>query len=433
MNPLRILIAIALLLIPALSAEAAEAADPTRINPPVIPDRAFDITTFGAVADGKTDNTAAITAAISACTQAGGGRVVVPAGMFLTGHVELASGLDLHLDSGATLLLSDNDSTYRNAKGINRNCIEANGCHDLAISGEGMIDGQGRRWWDAFRKIKGTDAASLPRNHRPYLVALANCTRVLVKGVTLANSPSFHLVPHGCTDVTIDGVHFKAPADAPNTDGLDPSGWHYLITHCTFDVGDDCIAIKPGGKPNGTTLSCEDFLITDCTFKHGHGLSVGGQTPGGLRHLVVRHCTFDDTDAGIRLKAGRGSGGLVEDLSYDDITMKNVKVPIFITSYYPKSPADPATDPTQPITATTPIWRNIRISNLKSTGSPEAGRMIGLAEMPVEDVVFTNVSLSAKTGLKVIHAKGVRFENSKVEASSGPAVMSESAEVTGIK
>jgi polygalacturonase len=414
------------------SATAASSPIP-EVEQPAIPAHNFSITQFGAVGDGKTLSTSAIAAAISACTKAGGGEITVPSGTFLTGHIVLASNMNLHLDSGATLLLSDDDNAYRNARGINGNCITAVDCHDLAITGEGSIDGNGVRWWTKARKIKGTSEATAAESHRPYLVELTGCTRLLVEGVTFTNSPSFHLVAKSCTNVTIDNVHFKAPSDAPNTDGLDASGWHFRISRCVFDVGDDCIAIKASGKPDGKILSCEDFMIADCTFKHGHGLSIGGQTPGGLRHLVVQHCTFDGTDAGIRMKASRGSGGLVEDLSYDDLVMKNVKVPIYITSYYSKAPPDPATDPAQPVTETTPIWRNIRISNLTSTESPEAGRILGLEEMPVQDILFQNVHISAKTGMKVIHAKGIRFEKSSIDAADGPAVISASAEITGLE
>jgi hypothetical protein len=133
------------------------------------------------------------------------------------------------------------------------------------------------------------------------------------------------------------------------------------------------------------------------------------------------------------MKASRGSGGLVEDLSYHDLVMKNVKIPIYITSYYPKTPDDVANDPAQAITNTTPIWRNIRISNLTSTDSPEAGRILGLAEMPVQDITFANVHLSATTGLKIIHAKGIRFEQSSIDVSTGPALVTLSADVAGLK
>ena len=407
----------------ALAAAGHAAAAAPVIPLPRVPARTFDVTHYGAVADGRTLNTAAIQAAIAAGAAAGGGTVNVPAGTFLTGPLTLASNLDLHLAAGAVLKLSDDPAAFPRGDRGYANGITADGCHDLSITGDGTLDGNGRRWWDAFGNVKGTPAADDPATHRPYMVVLNQCTRVRVRGVTLTNSPSFHLVPRACTDVTIDHVAFRAPADAPNTDGLDPSGWHYLITGCTFDVGDDCIAIKPAGKPVDGRPSCDDITIADCAFAHGHGLSVGGQTPGGLRHLVVRHCTFDGTDAGIRLKAGRGSGGLVEDLSYDDLTMRNVKVPIYITSYYPKPPADPAADPAQPVTVKTPVWRNIRISHLTSTGSPEAGRIIGLPEMPVTDLTLTDVHLSAKKGLTIIAATGVRLVGSSITVTAGPPLL----------
>src|SRR5439155_14560799 len=178
-------------------------------------------------------------------------------------------------------------------------------------------------------------------------------------------------------DVVIDSVKFNAPEKAPNTDGLDPSGWNYLITRCTFDVGDDNIAVKPSGKGSGSQLSCEDITITDCTFLHGHGLSIGGQTPGGLRNMTVRNCTFDGTQAGIRMKAARGSGGLVENVTYENLTMKNVKVAILITSFYPKIPTDVDRDAAQDVKATAPIWKNIRITNVTAEGGAIAGRIIG--------------------------------------------------------
>ena len=182
------------------------------------------------------------------------------------------------------------------------------------------------------------------------MIRLRDCTRVLVEGVTLTNSPNVHLITDDCEDVTIEGVTIKSPADSPNTDGLNPSGWNYHIARCTIDTGDDNIAIKAHPSRRPDRPSCENMLIEHCTFLHGHGMSVGGQTPGGLRGLVVRDCSFDGTEAGIRLKAPRGDGGLVEDCAYEKLTMKHVKVPIYITSYYPSVPKDVEDDPAQPVT-----------------------------------------------------------------------------------
>src|SRR5439155_23035349 len=145
----------------------------------------------------------------------------------------------------------------------------------------------------------------------------------------------------------------------------------------------------------------------------------GGQTPGGLRRMTVRNCTFEGTDAGIRMKAPRGQGGLVEDLTYENLTMKNVKVPILITSYYPKIPADAQDDAAQVVAATTPIWRNIRISRLRSEGSPVAGQIIGLPEMPVENIELTDVKISAQKGMQIVNAKKIQFNDSRNDVAEG--------------
>jgi polygalacturonase len=332
--------------------------------------------------------------------------------------------------------MSNNIADFPKDKKGYQNEITASDCHDLSITGEGTIDGQGEPWWKEFLKTKGAaDAGQLA--HRPFMVVLHGCTRVLVQGVTLTNSPMFHLVPQACHDVTIDHVQFKAPADAPNTDALDPSGWNFLITRCTFDVGDDCIAIKASGKAPAGHVSCEDFFITDCDFRFGHGMSIGGQTPGGLRHLIVQNSTFENTDAGIRMKASRGAGGLVEDCVYENLTMKNVKTPIYITSYYPEkgTPKSAAADPAQSVGATTPIWRNIHISNVRATGAKVAGKIIGLAEMPVSDIELNNVNIAAEKPMVIWNAKDIHFVNSKLTViEKGPvSEMEQSTGVTGLE
>jgi polygalacturonase len=406
----------------------AAAADPAS---PQIPDHRFNITDFGAVPDGKTLNTDAIAKAIKACTADGGGSVIVPAGTFLTGPFSLASVLDFHLEKGALLRFTDDEKAFPLHKQRYQDCIVAENCHDLAITGEGTIDGQGQKWWAAFLKVKNTPEMKNAK-HRPDLITLAHCSTVRVQGITLSNSPMFHLVPKECRDVTIDGVHFSAPANSPNTDALDPSGWNYLITNCVFDTGDDCIAVKATGLAEPGHVSCEDFNINHCTFLRGHGMSIGGQTEGGLRHLKVSDCTFDGTEAGIRMKAGRGYGGVVEDVEYDNLKMNNVKAAIVITSFYPEKIKDPANDPPQELNETTPIWRHIRINNVTATNCASAGMILGLAEAPVEDVVLTNVHITADAGLQIVHAQGIRFVDSSITTQRPPAISGSDSEISGI-
>ena len=417
---------------PLQGALADLAADLPVIPAPVIPTAVFRVTDFGAVGDGKTMNTRALQHAIDACSKAGGGTVDVPAGRFLTGPLTLASSLNLHLEKDSTLLLSSDVADYPVEKDQYRNCIVAENCQDLAITGPGTIDGQGAPWWSRFAKARALPPGTPAPPHRPFMVVLRECTRVVVQDVSLANSPMFHLVTSECRDVLIERVHIRAPEKAPNTDGIDPSGWNFLIKDCTFDVGDDCIALKPGQVEKDGQPSCENFTITHCTFRHGHGMSIGGQTRGGLRHMTVRDSTFDSTQAGIRLKAPRGAGGLVDDVTYENLVMKNVKVAILITSYYPTIPKKPGQDPAQPVDHLTPIWRNIRINNVTAAGGEIAGEIIGLPEMPVSDVVLANVKLSARKGMEIANARGIRFVQSSVTADSGAPLSVENAEVIGL-
>jgi len=397
---------------------------------PRIPERTFVITDFGAVADGKTLATEAFRKALAACDRAGGGAVVVPAGEFLTGPISLVSDSELRIAKGATLRFSNDRGDFPSHDRRFADCISADDCHDIAITGAGTIDGQGATWWEEFGKAKAAgNEAALP--HRPHLIVFSRCTRVLVRDVQLANSPMFHLVPHGCRDVVIDGVHITAPEHAPNTDGIDPSGTNLQITRCTIDVGDDCIAVKGTGITEPGHPACEDLLISDCTFLHGHGMSIGGQTNDGVRHMAVRDCTFRGTQTGIRMKAARGAGGVVEDVTYTRLSMTDVATPILITSYYPKIPKDAAADPAEPVGKGTPIWRGIRISEVTAVGATTAGRMIGLPEMPISDVVLADVKITAERGMEIIHARGIRFERCAIDVKDPPAVVSRDAEVQG--
>jgi polygalacturonase len=293
---------------------------------------------------------------------------------------------------------------------------------DVAITGQGTIDGAGQVWWgpaeEARRKTSGF---TLPR---PRLIVLTGCRNVRITGVTLSNSPSFHLVPTECEDVVIEGITIRAPDSSPNTDGIDPSvSRRVRITRCTLDVGDDNIAIKSGRKIEGREFACEDITVTECTFLHGHGLSIGSETVGGVRGLTVARCTFEGTESGIRIKSDRARGGRVQDLSYSDITMKDVKAPLNITAYYPKIPKD---DTAQPVTARTPRYQNIRISNLTATSPQSAGWIVGLPESPVSKVTLENVRLSAPVGLTIRNAQAVQAKITTVDVRKGPPFILES-------
>jgi len=403
------------------------------VVPPNISQRTFKLTDFGAVGDGKTLNTTAITQAISTCNKAGGGVLDVPPGTYLTGPFELCSSLDLHLEAGATILLTGSPKDFDLEGGSFQNCISLKDGHDIAITGAGTIDGQGAYFWHHYVAPKDVDPkkyAWMPR--RPKLILLTRCVRVLVRDVTLQNSPMFHLVPSMCREVLIENIHIHSPVPSPNTDGIDPSGFDYLIRGCTIDTGDDCIAVKGGERYDPARPSCENILVTNCAFLHGHGMSIGSETYGGVRNMLVRDCSFDGTEAGIRLKSPRGKGGVTEYLTYENLTMKNVLNSILITSYYPKIPKDFTADLATDEQNRTPVWRHIRINDVVSTGGFITGQIVGLPEMPIEDVVLTNVSVSAAQPIQIAHARGIRFVKCDVSAASGNPVIVDAA-VDGLK
>ena len=388
-------------------------------------------------------NTDAITKAIAACSAAGGGTVLVPAGNFLTGPFSLVSSMDLKIDQGATLIFSNDptiypvseDSSHESSEGNGKryqNFIEGDNLHDIAITGAGTIDGQGVKWWLAFLpfKKKMHDPAAPP--HRPLLISLKNCQRVDVEGVTLHNSPMFHLVPQACQDVLISGLTITASPTSPNTDGIDPSGSNYLIKDCTIDTGDDNIALKPVHGAIEGHPACENFYITDIHCKSGHGISIGGQTNGSLKGLIVRNCTFEGTDNGIRMKAPRGQGGTVEDVTYDNITMEDVKHAISISSFYPLPKSDDVFDEIKPIDAKTPIWKDITINNVTATDCGAAGEIFGTGESHITNLTLNNVKIAARSALRIANADGVKFVNCEIDVAQGPAVVLTNATIVGL-
>ncbi len=391
---------------------------------PVIPGAAFKITNFGAVGDSKTLDTSAIQKTIDAASRAGGGTVLVPAGKFLTGPFTLASGINLELAKDAVILISDDRMAYPVSQSRYVDAITARDAHDIKISGAGTIDGQGQSWWAAFRSDPGM-------THRPYLIRFSRCQRVEIADVTLRNSPMFHLVPQNCTDVTIRGITILSPTNAPNTDGIDPSGWNFLIADCTIDTGDDNIAIKPTGERQPGN---DNFLITGCRFLHGHGMSVGSGTAGGLDQLTVSNCAFVGTDSGIRIKTLRGNGGLLQNAICENLTMDAVKNPIYIIDWYPErnAPTNPATEKAEPVGPTTPFNKSIVIRNVTATNCLTAGVIRGLPEAPIADVLLTNVTISAETGMTIYHAKGIKFVASKINAHRGGNITAFDARIEGL-
>jgi polygalacturonase len=387
---------------------------------PAIPDKIFNVTNYGAIGDGRATNTAAIQAAIRTAADAGGGTVVFPAGVFLSGPIRMADRLRLRLEPGAVLRMLPLDQ-YPGGTVDPESFISGGGLQDVAIGGAGTIDGQGAPWWP-FARVKGAK--------RPRLIALAGCDRVLIEKVTLINSPMFHIAIGGkSSNVTVRGVTIRAPASTDpvqpshNTDACDVSAKNVLIQDCDVSVGDDNFTC--GG---GTS----DVLITNCTYGSGHGVSIGSPTRGGVSNLTVVNCTFNGTDCGIRIKSDRDRGGCLQHLSYLNLRMTNVGFPILVYAAYAATnreyralhkltPEIAATYPAAPVTDRTPIYRDIIFSNITATAQAgrRAGLIWGLPELAVTNVLLQDVTITADQPFGIYQAQGVRLVNSKIITPPG--------------
>jgi polygalacturonase len=390
-------------------------------QPPAIPDRQFVLTDYGGVGDGKTLNTAAFRKAIEAATWAGGGTVLIPAGGFVSGPIELESNLNLHLAKNAVLLMSATFDDFPVENDRHHDFITAKNAHDLEISGEGTIDGQGSAWWMAFRSKE-------LKTRRPQMIRLTDCARVEFNGFSTLNPPNTHCSLVNCSEVTFRGLTMTAPGDSPNTDAINVSGRNYLITECNISTGDDNIVLVGHGAGDPT----ENFVIERCSLGLGHGLSIGSHAAGGVRNVRVEYVNFNGTTSGIRMKAARDRGGLVENLSYKNVTMNGVKYPVFISSYYPHEPKRPEDDAPQTVGPRTPVWRNIAIENVTITNAKNSISIWGVPEVPISDVTLRNVTNSAETGMTVFNAQHIRFADCQIKIAKGPKLTTYQAQVEGL-
>lgn len=415
------------------------------VNPIVQGAEVFNVRTLGAKGDGTTFDTATIQKALDACANSGG-TVEFPAGTYLSKPLTVHSRTTVKLDAGATLQASTNQVDFMKIPG---DWLKVRGgsdfipfiggerLTDVTFTGSGTIDGGGSVWWGEAEKARQIKSGyTLPR---PNLIVIEQSKNLRFENITLQNSPKFHLVPSDCEDVIISNVTILAPERAANTDAIDPSGRRMLITKCRIDVGDDNVAIKAGRKIPGQEFQSEDITVTDCTFLHGHGMSIGSETSGGVRNITVKNCTFENTENGLRIKSDARRGGLVENISYSDITMSNVVPAITFTCFYQNNSSGdakrgtaPAADAPPATGDKLPVYRNIRVSNLKATSLKSAGMIMGMPDNCISNVVFDNVQIFAPKGLTIRNAKGIQFTNSKISAVAGAPVILENAEVNGL-
>jgi polygalacturonase len=405
----------------------------------------FNVRDFGATGDGKTFDTASIQKTLDACGAAGGGTVKFPPGIYLSTPLTIRTKTIFQLEAGATLLASTNQSDFMKVPGdwlqakSGGDFIPFIGGKDLAdvtFTGGGVIDGNGAVWWGEAEKARQIKSGYTLR--RPNLIVIERCKNLRMENITLQNSPKFHVVPTECDGVVISNLTVLAPERAANTDAIDPSGCkNVLITKCKIDVGDDNVAIKAGKKVAGREFACEDITVTDCTFLHGHGMSIGSETAGGVRNVTVKNCTFANTENGIRIKSQRGKGGIVENIFCDGITMSNVNPAITLTCYYANNSAGDTASPAAVDDATKvsdkiPTYRQIRIRNLTATCPQAAGTIVGLPESCITDVVLENVKITAAKSFEIRNAKGIELKNVVVTVPKGEPFKLDNAEVSGL-
>ncbi len=430
------------------------------------PAAAVNIAQFGAVPDGKTLCTDAFKAAIKELSEKGGGHVIVPKGVWKTGPIELKSNIDLHLKKGATILFSENKELYVQKNDTLRDgskkcyaLIRANKCENIGITGQGVIDGQGFIWrpikekklkkggagefWDEALALGGTTVpddktyslwypfnlkpelgipniaatAEIQEKMRPHLVNITDSWNVVIEGVTLRNSPKFHLVPTRIKNLIIENVTIDCPWWAQNGDAMDPGNVQVaLIAGCHVNCGDDGICMKGGVGDKGVAAGPQrDFLICNDTVYRAHGgFVIGSEFCGGMQRIVVKDCMFDGTDIGCRFKSAPGRGGWCEDIYCMNIAMKNIReAAIFFQSGYADRSAGGrgATD-TDDKSKFYPDWGNVIFRNIICATAQKPVDITGMKGLPVHDLLFDNVSFyGMREGMSIEYAERLTFKN----------------------
>ena len=438
---------------------------------PSIPANSVSLADFGGVGDGVTLNTEAFAEAMQALVRKGGGRLVVPAGIWFTGPIGIQSNCELHLESNAIIVFSTDQDLYpvidTNFEGLDvRRClspIHAEGAHDIAITGKGIIDGNGAAWREVKKRKVGSDDwkaitrrggvladdgsvwfpdegykkarltagslnypdPSLDENEiktflRPVLVSLRECRNILLEGVTFQNSPAWNLHPLWCEDIIIRDITVRNPHYSANGDGIDIDACeNVILTGSSFDVGDDAICIKSGKDADGRrhARKCRNLVISDCTVYHGHGgFVIGSEMSGGVENILVTGCRFLGTDVGLRFKSTRGRGGLVKDIWCDHIYMKDIVAEAVTFNLYYAGVAstdrsDAKEEDMRPVDETTPEFRDIHFADITCAGARQAVFINGLPELPLKGVTFSNCSFRADKGVEMHYNEPVLFDN----------------------
>jgi polygalacturonase len=416
-----------------------------RIHPPVFPARDFDISAFGAVGDGKTDCTDAFRRTIAACHAAGGGRVIVPRGRWLSGPIHLRSRVNLHVLRDSTIAFQQDPSHYLPAVFTRWEGVELMGYSplvyaldqtDVAVTGEGTLDGQAdnAHWWSwkgnpAFGWVEGAPQQKPARDRlfqmaergvpvaervfgdgdylRPQFIQPYRCRNVLIEGITIRNSPMWEIHPVLCQNVTVRRVTIVT--HGPNNDGCDPESCRdVLIERCHFDTGDDCIAIKSGRNADGRRLATasENIIVRNCRMKDGHGgVTIGSEISGGARNTFTEQCQMDspNLERALRFKNNAARGGVIEHVYMRDVTVGEVSRAVLAIDFHYEEGRNGAY---------TPVTRNVEMRNVTSRKSEYGLYLRGFENAPIGEVRLIDCAFDGVTkGNVVEHVRGLTLRN----------------------
>ncbi len=441
------------------------------IELPNINRKEYNITDYGAVSGGVFSNTKAFSTAVELASETGG-RVIVPDGIWLTGPIELKSGVELHLEDNAVILFDKNAEEYplieTDFEGIRRirtvSPVYAENVHDIAITGKGVIDGSGHLWrpvkhfkvterqWNGLLQkspyILGNNEGGMwvptesifeGRNYgevfpdhegalkeeapyydfyRPVMVSLKNCKRVLIEDVQLQNSPAWCLHPYFCEDVTVKGVRINNPYYAQNGDGIDiESCKNVEVCYCNFTTGDDGICIKSGKGAEARKIygPCENIHIHHCYVGHSHGgFVIGSEMSRGVRNVLVEDCTFMDSDIGIRMKSTIGRGGVVENITMRRINMVNMlQEAVIMTMNYVHHNInynEVVEESEKP--EDIPVFRDMLVDECYCKGAKVGVKIAGLKGRPytIRNVAFKNCNFTAEQDKELSDCENIVFE-----------------------
>jgi unsaturated rhamnogalacturonyl hydrolase len=411
------------------------------------------------------DASAAIARAIDDCNAAGGGRVVVPAGKFLTGPITLRSNVNLHVSKDATLLFKTDKAAFP----IVRVRWEGTECmnfqpliyaweqENIAVTGGGTLDGCASHdnWW-VRKKPRAEGGAGAPEGPgsnailgemaakntpveerifgaghtlRPPFFQPIHCKNVLIEDVTILRSPFWEITPVYCENVTVRRVNINS--HGPNNDGCDPDSCRdVLIEDCVFDTGDDCIAIKSGRNEDGRRVNriAENHVIRRCVMKDGHGgVVIGSEIAAGCRNVFVEDCRMDspDLDRALRFKSNAARGGVIENIHMRNVTIGQVAEAVITVDFlYQEGPDGPHK----------PVVRNVSLENVTSSKSPRVLYVAGFPGATIDDIRLKNCTFKGIEAAEIVSGAGrISFENVDIIPASLPRSLNSPRRTPGVK